>query len=230
MLTRVDIQNFPHEVTGYSLKAHARQADGQPFTCDACHGQKFDPVEADQCDECHTRLASVVMADHRLAFGADCRACHDGVDAYGKAFDHNSTAFKLEGWHAELKNGRIACQGCHQGQTTMAAVKQTPVRCEACHLKDDAHEGKLGTDCAACHTPQDWDQSTFDHSLQTDFKLEGKHQEVSCQDCHTQADLKNTPTGCAACHAKADPHQGKLGSDCQTCHSPGRMEARPIRP
>ena len=41
MLTRVDIQNFPHEVTGYSLKAHARQADGQAFTCDACHGQKL---------------------------------------------------------------------------------------------------------------------------------------------------------------------------------------------
>jgi hypothetical protein len=34
------------------------------------------------------------------------------------------------------------------------------------------------------------------------------------------ADLQSTPQNCAACHQKDDPHQGRFGPDCATCHTP----------
>ena len=54
----------------------------------------------------------------------------------------------------------------------------------------------------------------------TNFPLVGKHAQARCEACHVQpADQVKLSTQCGTCHAKDDAHQGKLGGDCQRCHS-----------
>ena len=66
-----------------------------------------------------------------------CLNCHDGKDSYGHAFAH--TAYPLTGKHAAAD-----CASCHQGSTTLAALRTTSTACASCHGKDDIHQGRLG--------------------------------------------------------------------------------------
>lgn len=218
-LTRFDISGFQHESTGFSLKSHVKMTNGQPFTCADCHAGSFTKTAGPACADCHARIDSAYMVRHAVAFGQDCLNCHDGVDSYGKAFDHNTTRFKLTGKHALAANSAIDCKDCHLNKTTLAALKETSTACSACHQNDDAHKGSLGADCAACHTPDGWKPASFDHSKAA-FPLAGAHANVQCSGCHQNALFKTTPTDCAGCHQKDDAHKGSLGSDCATCHTP----------
>jgi hypothetical protein len=214
-LTRLDIANFPHEVTGFWLQGHAKFSNGRPFTCAGCHSvQGFAKTGNPVCIDCHTQADAAYMTRHAAAFGQECLACHDGKDTYGKAFDHNKTSFALLGKHAQTN-----CAGCHQKQTSIALLRQTPADCVSCHQKDDAHKGIMGADCAACHTSQGWKPSSFDHKIRTSFALKGQHAVIPCTKCHTTPDLKNVSQDCFACHGKDDPHQGQLGQDCAACHT-----------
>lgn len=91
------------------------------------------------------------------------------------------------------------------------------VGCATCH--DDAHAGAVGSDCASCHTEQDWVPSTFDlaRHATTGFPLEGRHVEQACAACHPDGRLADLPTECAGCHV--DRHRGTLGDACTDCHS-----------
>jgi hypothetical protein len=97
--------------------------------------------------------------------------------------------------------------------------------CVNCH--QDKHQGRFGTDCAQCHSTQDWKQAKldiheFDHS-KTRFPLTGLHQKVACEKCHTGgADGQPRYAGiqfstCSACHS--DPHKGEFKQGCESCHS-----------
>ncbi len=212
-LTVMKTTRFPHEVVGFSLAAHQQRRDGSAFACEDCHGQDvttFDPLV---CESCHGRLDASFTWKHVEAFGAGCLSCHDGTGAYGKQFDHNAF-FPLEGQHADL-----SCAACHRGMHTLDALRSTPQSCYGCHKQDDAHDGQLGTACEACHTPQGWDQATFDHAKSA-FPLEGKHQQVKCEQCHVNNVFKGTPTTCVACHKQDDAHDGQLGTACEACHTP----------
>lgn len=214
-LTIMDSKLFPHEKVGYSLIGHARTANGSAFACSDCHREKTSVFNIDVCATCHSQIDASYMVNHIAAFGQSCLACHDGVDIYGKGkFDHNKVAFILIGKHTTT-----VCSGCHAGETTSEQLKATAQDCFSCHQKNDPHLGRMGQDCASCHSPADWKQSTFDHSKLA-FPLEGKHQTVSCQDCHLDTNLKQTPQDCFSCHGKQDPHQGSLGQDCASCHTP----------
>ncbi|MFZ0547037.1 MAG: DUF5667 domain-containing protein, partial [Candidatus Promineifilaceae bacterium] len=53
----------------------------------------------------------------------------------------------------------------------------------------------------------------FDHGF---FALQGGHDEVACNDCHTTGQYAGTPTECLACHlAPSDHYEG----DCIDCHN-----------
>ncbi len=212
-LTDMQSGNFPHDKTGYSLNSHKRRSDGQPFTCSDCHGNditKFDPAV---CTICHQQMDKVFMAAHTLAYGTDCKGCHDGIETIGKNFDHARAAFKLEGKHTGL-----LCMKCHLNAHAAADFKSAPTDCGTCHQKDDAHKGEFGKECGTCHKPAAWKPATFDHNLSA-FKLEGKHAEAKCTDCHINNVFKGTPSNCYACHQKDDEHNGKFGQDCAACHS-----------
>ncbi|MDH5542113.1 MAG: hypothetical protein OEY64_04020 [Nitrospinota bacterium] len=86
--------------------------------------------------------------------------------------------------------------------------------------------------CIECHpdhkgtafTLIEWDQKKFDHNA-TGYKLLFKHEKVDCEKCHTAKTKKGVrsflglQTTCFACHEKDDKHKGKLGKECETCHT-----------
>ena len=214
-LTIMDSQQFPHDKVGYSLNGHQKTISGSVFTCSDCHGEKTSVFNQATCLTCHNQIDAVYMLNHIAAFGDGCLACHDGVDVYGKGkFNHNNVSFSLNGKHAS-----VVCSGCHAGDTNPEALKATSQDCFSCHQIDDPHSGRMGQDCQACHSPADWKQSSFDHSTVA-FILTGKHITVSCQECHLDANLQETPQDCFACHGKQDPHEGQLSQDCASCHTP----------
>jgi hypothetical protein len=213
-LTVLNLEEFPHLNVGFSLAAHQHKRDGSSFTCKDCHSSSFTRFDPTTCNICHTQIEPTYMQQHTQAFGADCQACHDGVDRFGSSFDHNQYPFTLAGKHSS-----VSCPACHSGARRLADFQSAKQDCAACHTKDDPHRGKFGVDCAGCHTPDDWKKATFDHTKAA-FQLIGAHAEVACNKCHVNNVFKGTPQDCNACHAKEDAHQGQFGIDCGGCHTP----------
>ncbi len=204
-------ESFPHDLTGYSLRAHNGET-----TCADCHEQ--GPMAFDQktCANCHQRLDQTFLAAHIAAFGPQCVPCHDGVDRYGPSFDHNKIAFPLAGAHAD-----VPCASCHKDATTVEALENTPQDCYSCHAKDDAHKGEFGRDCAGCHTATSWQDATFDHT-KTSFPLAGAHADIPCDKCHANGKFRGTSAECVSCHAEPAFHAegfGAEGRQCASCHS-----------
>ncbi|GAB4480220.1 MAG: hypothetical protein OHK0031_01150 [Anaerolineales bacterium] len=212
--TQMDMATFPHETTGFALSAHQKRQDGQPFSCADCHGQDISTFAAATCADCHRQMDTAFMQAHSIEYGDSCLACHDGVESLGKKFNHASTGFDLAGKHAELR-----CAECHNGARARADFKTASGNCASCHQKDDAHDGQFGTECGSCHSPKAWKPATFDHNLSA-FKLDGKHANVACADCHKNNVYKGTPTQCSACHAEPALHAGMFpGQECSVCHT-----------
>lgn len=83
------------------------------------------------------------------------------------------------------------------------------------------------SECRHCHTEHKgaeadiigFDKSTFDHT-QTDYELKGRHGSVPCGSCHKAGDAyRKAPDMCIGCHKRYDPHKGRLGEACQSCHN-----------
>jgi hypothetical protein len=217
-LTRMELANFPHEELGFSLAAHRAHENGEAFTCSDCHTERITRLDPAACLHCHEILEPAYMTAHTADFGAECTACHDGIDTYGGGFDHNRLAFGLVGAHAAA-----GCGECHPGSRTIADLRQAPQDCAGCHQQQDAHAGRFGRDCNACHTPENWEEAIFDHS-RTAFPLTGAHQQVDCSACHREASFVDTPSDCAGCHQQQDAHAGRFGQDCGACHTPENWE------
>jgi hypothetical protein len=211
-LTRYDMSDFPHRMTGFALTAHIKIDSGEPLSCAGCHGDPPATFKPQTCAHCHDGLDEGGMAEHMGWAGEDCLLCHDGEDRYGEAFQHPETGFALIGSHTE-----VGCSGCHMGAVDLADLGAAPRECVACHAEDDVHEGALGEYCGACHPVATWDRADFDHQSAS-FKLMGAHREVACDDCHQDVRFVGTPSTCFECHAGDDPHAGKLGFDCARCH------------
>ena len=75
--------------------------------------------------------------------GTECGVCHTPEGWEPGSFDQSLAAFALTGKHVE-----VGCQDCHANQVFAG----TPQDCFTCHQLDDPHEGRFGSDCAACHT------------------------------------------------------------------------------
>jgi hypothetical protein len=190
--------------TGFALLGRHGKLD-----CQGCHRSgRFDDKLATDCIGCHRADDS-----HAARFGMQCADCHNNTAWKPADYDHAARAhFPLAGAHA-----RGACHSCHSAP---AAEQKLAEDCVGCHRALDPHGGKLTAGCDSCHGQQDWQQElTFDHDL-TSFPLFGLHNVVSCAQCHRSLDFSEAPTGCNGCHAVQDVHNGALGPDCDTCHSP----------
>jgi hypothetical protein len=212
-LTELNEMRFPHDALGFSLNGHQSNILNKPFECHDCHKDGISNFSAQTCDECHRQIDAVFMDAHNLAYGVECIACHDGVDRYGKNFDH-AAFFALSGKHANLE-----CVKCHANPRSAADFKSASADCASCHQKDDPHAGAFGAACGVCHSPEAWTPAKFDHNLAA-FKLEGEHADVACEKCHANNVFKGTPSACFDCHQKDDEHNGKFGTACETCHTP----------
>jgi len=205
--------NFPHDGFRFSLRAHKGNFLRIETACKDCHGSDFTRMDEVICGTCHLVKDPSFTQNHLTSFGPRCLACHDGVETYGKAFNHNDSAFPLNGKHSDLQ-----CSQCHVDQRSISQLQATNQTCVDCHLKDDSHAGSLGTSCGVCHVTEGWKPAKFDHN-QADFKLDGKHALVDCKNCHLNNIFPGTSKECSSCHNLADAHQGQLGSNCAACHS-----------
>ena len=136
----------------------------------------------------------------------------------------------IEG-HAKLEKD---CGNCHEPFSKSAQ----PRLCLNCHKEVAADiaaqrgfHGKSSAvakaECRHCHADHkgrnadivNLDRTLFNHAL-TNFALKGAHRSVDCQSCHApKAKLRAAANDCVGCHRKIDPHKGRLGDVCQSCHS-----------
>lgn len=197
-------QQFDHaRETGFALLgAHSRT------DCTSCHtsGRMQDPVPKD-CHGCHRSQDS-----HAGRLGTACEKCHDSERWQESSFDHDTTHFALRGKHTSVE-----CHSCH---TASIATQKLPSDCHSCHQARDVHAGRLGRQCENCHSVEGWRADVrFDHDF-TDFPLVGQHVVVPCEQCHLTPAYKETANECFDCHRAVDKHQGSLGKECDSCHSP----------
>ena len=217
---------FTKNVTFDHVKETSFELGGKhgSLACTDCHRRKpkeevktpedtFEFFSSSNCISCHAH-----EDEHGGAFNDRpqlCTKCHIPGSTNIKKPKHSELTPKFSqlGAHAELE-----CAKCHG----KALSNLTPGNdCSACHEKDDAHEGNLGFTCKDCHYEGfPWTQVLFEHNSQSSYVLEGKHQAVSCEKCHTDAPrvFKPVKTNCIDCHQDQDVHQGSLGQDCAKCH------------
>lgn len=223
-LTEMDPAAFPHDATGFALSGHRRTREGASFRCPDCHERDLGRFDEARCAGCHREDERDFLAGHLRAWGADCLACHDGVDRFGDGrFDHRRTDFALEGAHAAAP-----CAGCHVGVRSLRAFRDAPSACVDCHRADDAHEGRYGTACGHCHGARAWKPATFDHARSA-FPLTGAHVRVACGECHAGGRFEGTPTACVGCHEEPADHRGTFGPDCASCHGTETWRGATVR-
>ena len=137
---------------------------------------------------------------------------------------------KLTAAHAKYEDD---CSNCHD-RTDRS--RQTGL-CLACHKDISAdvrqHRGYHGqlaaietTACRACHSEHlgrnadiiKLSREQFNHD-RTNYPLKGAHAIVPCASCHQAGQAyRKAPSDCLGCHRKEEPHEGKLGRDCASCH------------
>jgi hypothetical protein len=185
---------FRHENTFKLEGGHAGVA------CVKCHFDARGPADFEQvptdCYSCHQR-----DDEHGGRFGTDCAACHNTSGWENATFDHDKSKFPLTGRHAGLE-----CEQCHaSGQ-----FEGLSMACVSCHADPVFHAGMFGTDCAACHTTNDWFASfTGSHPSIADEGGSGvNHGGASCRTCHTETLSSAT---CLACHDSNNPEGGEGG-------------------
>jgi len=192
--------------------------------CENCHEPFSKGSQARLCLACHKDVAADINAEEGLhgkrrdVKGIECKHCHTDHKGRGEdivrldreIFDHKPTDFPLLGSHA-----RVKCDSCHAPKRKL---RDAPTRCIDCHKTDDAHQGRLGAECADCHDTERWGKARFDHG-KTKFVLDGAHKQADCKSCHAGERYKATPTKCASCHRLDDAHGGRYGDKCDSCHS-----------
>lgn len=207
----VDV-HFNHDSTDYALIGkHAETA------CKDCHEVELFEGTPDTCFACHEE-----DDEHNGKSGNQCENCHNPTDWTDTSFNHaRDTEFPLDGGHADL-----ACGDCHSEDPFSDELETT---CVSCHLEDDEHDGRNGTDCAECHSAESWTDSRFDHDRDTDFALNGAHADVACADCHIEPIFEKSPgTECSSCHLDDDVHEGTQGDQCGDCHNEVLWEDAPF--
>jgi hypothetical protein len=223
---------------GGALRGHISHAEFAK-ECGLCHAAPWSAQGmSDLCQTCHTSIAAELENPTSLHgaivdrhTGLECRTCHPEhrgphaslTLATEQDFPHEVVGFALNAHNSRSPGIPFTCADCHT--TNLDAF--IPQTCLDCHKQlnlvfSTAHVLEFGLDCLACHDGIDR-YGQFSHR-QTQFDLTGKHSQTICSKCHlnarTQADLQHTPTSCPACHLSSDPHSGRFGQECGTCHNP----------
>lgn len=199
----IDTTSFDHSTTKFPLIDSHKSVN-----CVSCHiGEVYKDLPA-ECVDCHK-----IQDVHGSVFGEKCETCHAPSKWNEVKFDHDvDTKFVLLGKHSGAK-----CEACH---TSNAYIEKLSTNCIDCHREDDPHKGQLGSECQACHSSENWrEEVIFDHDI-TRFPLIGLHALVPCESCHLSSAFQDASLECVDCHAKETYHEGRLGSECDTCHNP----------
>ncbi len=220
--------SFVHEQTGFLLLgAH------ETTICAGCHiNQNFTSTPT-SCNGCHLLdWESSVNPPHGEAeFDENCEECHTTIDWLPSLWNHDvDSEYPLTGAHVEP-----ICVDCH----TVAPYSEQPSECVNCHRAnyDESLEPNhiiagIPVTCDVCHTTDNWDSESIDHSL-TGFPLIGAHADQECSVCH--ADGYDLPNTCEGCHLEdytatsgtpsPDHTQYGFSQDCLICH--GQVSWKP---
>jgi hypothetical protein len=191
----------------------------QEVRCSSCHrGEVYAEKLAMDCFSCHGPDDV-----HKSQEGEQCEQCH-GEEGWKVRvrFEHEMARFPLVGLHAVTP-----CEECHLTPVFKMAAND----CNVCHQPDDVHEQRLGTLCELCHNPNGWLFWEFEHNVQTDYQLDGAHEDINCLSCHDRDGLQgiNLSTACENCHRADDVHDGNFGRYCDRCHITQSFDAVEIR-
>jgi hypothetical protein len=225
---------------------HAAGQKLSPDRCLACHGELKDRLARGA--GLHGRIPAAQRACetcHREHQGRDAELIDWGPGGRQR-FEHDRTGAPLRGKHgkvtcAKCHDPRLIVDpevrtllAKRPGRATFLGA---PAACGACHF--DEHRGQVPTDCRKCHDEQGWKPARgFDHARAA-YPLTGKHAKVECAKCHPRKDDEATAAGafpaplarafavfkplhfgrCVDCHKK-DPHEGRFGESCESCHRP----------
>jgi hypothetical protein len=134
--------------------------------------------------------------------------------------DHAKLEAKCDSCHSSFdKSGQqTRCTSCHKGvgadiaQRTRYHGKYAKARSQACKTCHSEHKGR-GYQLIT------FSRTGFDHAL-TNYPLTGAHSRAGCSACHGSGNnYRGISTRCATCHKRDEPHLGRLGTACQTCHT-----------
>ncbi|MCP5049362.1 MAG: hypothetical protein GY940_19485 [bacterium] len=215
---------FNHNLTRYPLKGKHRA-----LSCKKCHppSKKIRKMPFANCTDCHRK------DPHMGQFKSDCKKCHVVRGFKRITFNHDTCRYPLTGKHRD-----VSCNKCHYARPPGKTVVYKPLgmSCKDCH--SDIHLGQFEKSCESCHQVTGFKQEflDFDHQIDSDYKLVGKHAEVTCGKCHLKQ-IRNFPAGageavlfkpmfrpgqrvansCNTCHQ--DYHLGQLGNRCGQCHT-----------
>ncbi|HOD82115.1 MAG: Class III cytochrome C family protein [Planctomycetes bacterium ADurb.Bin126] len=198
--------------------------EGECRTCHGDHrGREADIRPLDERTFNHALARFDLDGPHRRL---DCRQCHLRQDGPAGAKTR----------YIGTRYG--ACRQCHANPHGDARADD----CLRCHTPS-AWKGRLA----------------FDHDRDSRFRLDGRHADLACRACHATGRASAATGGlttapprgssssdpatragslaefrlfglaatCADCHQ--DPHAGKLGADCRTCHSEAGWKQRELK-
>jgi hypothetical protein len=188
--------------------------------CAKCHPKSVFNLPFAKPDGCGNTGCHESPHTGHLFGKRDCEWCHSPTFRTLKQqnFDHSEkTRFDLGPAHRKIK-----CYDCH----TKALGESKPNgACEVCHAKDSHHGerfkefGAPTPRCATCHPSggPKFAPTAFNHAKSTRFKLEFKHAELACRQCHRGGspsefedfrDLMSTggKLNCMGCHAHKKVH------------------------
>ncbi len=121
---------FDHNLTAFALEeGHLRT------TCASCHVNEENPPTrlfkevSTECIACHDNVHGTQFEIEGVT---DCKRCHGYEGWEANYFDHNKTAFPLEGKHIE-----VACDKCHKETLVDGEIfveyKMASFECIDCH-------------------------------------------------------------------------------------------------
>ena len=190
--------------------------------CAECHtGRKKNKTTFEKIPpSCSANAKCHEDSLHKGTLSEKCEACHTPGIWDALRFDHDEPfpkphkgeldAYPLKGAHKDNK-----CEACHPTRDYAAA--ETTCSAEGCHADDDAHKGRLGTECEKCHV--ETGDNIFNHNTMSKFRIDGGHLQVRCADCHPSVTFKPRPVDCFGCHPEPAVHKGQYGTACEQCHS-----------
>lgn len=217
-----NIDRFDHTKTNFPLIGQHQFVE-----CKDCHKTSLaNKPKHEKCIDCHRDFHNGEFALNGMT--RDCSECHLETGFLPSTYTlelHNKTGFPLTGSHLALP-----CAFCHRIEDGYQ-FRFTNANCIQCH--ENIHKGFISAkflndeNCNECHKTSTWKDVEFDHS-RTKFKLEGKHGQLFCADCHFNRNgdklnqvFENLSTSCESCHKDIHFNQFRVDgkTNCERCHS-----------